>query len=52
MNNALFRAFCLKVADEGDPKKLELLKQRLRLLLSDEDSEPPAIEKPKRHRHS
>jgi len=28
-----FRALCLKVADETDPRKIELLKQRLRLLL-------------------
>jgi hypothetical protein len=33
----MFRAICIKVADEKDPKKLELLKERLRLLLlSDE----------------
>ena len=30
----------------------EFQKVFILLLLSDEDSEPPAIEKPKRHRHS
>jgi hypothetical protein len=38
----IFRAICIKVADEKDPKKLELLKERLRLLLSEEPSDPPA----------
>ena len=28
-----FRALCLRVADETDSRKIELLKQRLRLLL-------------------
>ena len=35
-----FRALCLRLADETDPHKVELLKQRLRLLLlmtSDEE---------------
>jgi hypothetical protein len=31
----IFRALCLKVADEQDPKKLELLKQRMRILLQE-----------------
>jgi hypothetical protein len=31
-----FRAFCAKVAEESDPQKLELLKQRLRLLLMED----------------
>jgi hypothetical protein len=31
----IFRALCLKVADEQDPKKLELLKQRMRILLEE-----------------
>jgi hypothetical protein len=35
LKNDLFRALCLKVADETDPKKLELLKQRMRILLQD-----------------
>lgn len=33
-----FRELCIKVADETDPKKLELLKQRLRLLLLQEQT--------------
>jgi hypothetical protein len=28
-----FRALCVKVADENDPHKIELLKQRMRLLM-------------------
>jgi hypothetical protein len=32
----MFRVFGAKVADEKDPQTLELLKQRLRLLLRDE----------------
>jgi hypothetical protein len=39
MDNQMFRAICAKVADEKDPKKLELLQQRLRLLLSEQDSD-------------
>jgi hypothetical protein len=34
-NLEIFRALCLKVADEQDPKKLELLKQRMRILLQE-----------------
>jgi hypothetical protein len=41
MNNEMFQAICLKIAEEEDPRKLDLLKQRLRLLLSDEDSPDP-----------
>jgi hypothetical protein len=42
MDNYMFRAICMKVADEKDPKKLELLKERLRLLLlSEQAPEPP-----------
>jgi hypothetical protein len=40
MNIQMFQAICLKVANEKDPRKLELLKERLRLLLLSE--EPPA----------
>jgi hypothetical protein len=36
----MFRAICIKVADEKDPTKLELLKERLRLLLFSEFSDP------------
>jgi len=36
VGNEVFRALCLKVADEQDPKKVELLKQRMRVLLQDE----------------
>jgi hypothetical protein len=39
MDNQIFRAICAKVVDEQDPKKLELLKQRLRLLLSEGGSD-------------
>ena len=35
VNLEIFRALCLKVADEQDPKKLELLKQRMRILLQE-----------------
>jgi hypothetical protein len=37
MDNGMFRAICIKVADEKDPKKLELLQERLRLLLLSDD---------------
>jgi hypothetical protein len=38
----------MKVADEKDPKKLELLKERLRLLLlSDEAPDPPSRDRTK-----
>jgi hypothetical protein len=37
MNDLLFRALCLKVA-ERDPKKLKLLQERLRLLLLSEEA--------------
>ena len=33
MDSPTFRALCIRLADEKDPRKLELLKQRLRLLL-------------------
>jgi hypothetical protein len=32
---ALRRSLCIKVADETDPHELELLKQRMRILLRD-----------------
>ncbi len=32
-NLEAFRALCIKVADERDPKKIELLKQRMRILM-------------------
>jgi hypothetical protein len=32
-----FRRLCLRVADETDPHKIELLKQRLRLLLLNDE---------------
>ena len=35
LNVEIFRALCLKVADEQDPKKLELLRQRMRILLQE-----------------
>jgi hypothetical protein len=38
MDDETFRALCIKIADEKDPKKLELLKERVRLLLRAEDS--------------
>lgn len=31
----IFRRLCLKVADETDPKKIELLRQRMRILLQE-----------------
>jgi hypothetical protein len=43
MLNETFRALCVKVADEQDPKKLELLKQQMRLLLLQESPDPPEV---------
>jgi len=40
MDNYLFQAICVRVSDEKDPKIVELFKQRLRLLLSEETPEP------------
>jgi hypothetical protein len=40
MLNETFRALCVKVADETDPRKIEVLKQRMRLLLLQEGSKP------------
>lgn len=41
----IFRALCAKVADEQDPKKLELLKQRMRILLQETPGAPdPAVD--------
>jgi len=31
----LFLSLCLKLADETNPKKIELLKQRMRILLQE-----------------
>ncbi len=36
MNNQIFQAICLRVADEKDPQIVELFKERLRLLLREE----------------
>jgi hypothetical protein len=36
MDTEMFRMVCAKVAEEKDPQKLELLKQRLRLLLRED----------------
>lgn len=35
VNLEIFRALCLKIADEKDPKKLELLRQQMRSLLQE-----------------
>ena len=35
LNLEIFRALCLRVADEQDAQKLELLKQRMRILLQE-----------------
>ena len=32
-----FRALCNRVAEEKDPSKLEILKERMRLLLAERD---------------
>jgi hypothetical protein len=41
----VFRALCAKVADEQNPKKLELLKQRMRILLQESpDALDPVVE--------
>lgn len=54
VGNEVFRALCLKVADEQDPKKVELLKQRMRILLQDEqdstDSNSRLIRRPTKYR--
>jgi hypothetical protein len=36
MENQIFQAICLRVADEKDPQFVELFKERLRLLLRGE----------------
>lgn len=41
MDNDIFRAFCVKVANEKDPEIVELLQRRLRLLLVSEESYRP-----------
>jgi hypothetical protein len=48
MDTAMFQALCVKVADEKDPKKLELLKERLRLLLLSEEAPAPKGERCRR----
>ncbi len=35
-----FRALCKKVAEENDDAKLEILKERMRVLLAKRESEP------------
>jgi hypothetical protein len=48
MDRDKFHALCMQVADEKDPRKIELLKQRMRLLLLTEIDETPfPIEKTK-----
>ena len=44
MDIRMFQAICVKVADEKDPKKIELLKERLRLLLYEEAANSTAID--------
>ena len=36
MDNQIFQAICVRVADEKDPQIVELFKKRLRLLLREE----------------
>jgi hypothetical protein len=36
MDNQIFQAICVRVADEKDPQILERFKKRLRLLLQEE----------------
>jgi hypothetical protein len=43
MDNDIFRAFCVKVANEKDPEIVEILKRRLRLLLVSEQLYGPAL---------
>jgi len=45
MPDNVFRALCLRLADETDPHKVELLKQRLRLLLLTEGTAARTDEK-------
>jgi hypothetical protein len=47
MDIHMFRAVCLRVADDTDLQKLELLKQRLRLLLSEETTDASASDQAK-----
>ena len=55
VGNEVFRALCLKVADEQDPKKIELLKQQMRILLQEEqdatDSNTRLIRRPTKYRN-
>jgi hypothetical protein len=44
MENELFKRICARVAIEEDPEIIELLKTRMRLLLSKEIAEPDAEE--------
>jgi hypothetical protein len=46
MENQLFQAICVRVADEKDPQIVELFKDRLRLLLRDETPDQAFHEEP------
>jgi hypothetical protein len=39
MDHEVFRAICLKITEEKKPRKIELLEQRLCILLSEETPE-------------
>ena len=39
VNLEIFRALCVKVVDEQDAKRLEFLKQRMRILLQENSDE-------------
>jgi hypothetical protein len=53
MENEIFQAICVRVADEKDPQIVELFKERLRLLLREETRAYPDrdfAEQPPEHR--
>ena len=50
MENQIFQAICVRVADEKDPQIVELFKDRLRLLLREDTPDRFLTEQPLEHR--
>jgi hypothetical protein len=46
MENEIFQAICVRVADEKDPQIVELFKERLRLVLREEPPQAFAEQAP------
>jgi hypothetical protein len=46
MENQIFQAMCVRVANEKDPQIVELFKNRLRLLLREDTSDKFFYEQP------